>query len=272
MTNGVICRECGKENEQHMAEKYGVCTNCGADLRAAKDVPVQETAMPAGGPPPPYGYQGPPSYPPPPGQQPYPPPGYPGGPMFTNHPGLYERPEEPPRLDMGKLPGVLFSPRQTFYDLYHHTSAAQGWMLVATSLVFWLIKAGASPLRPNKEKTFGLVGYAKFPAFIMGIILSLGSSVWMAANPDGFDIEPTPGDPMGGLNELCGFYLIYFLIAMVQFIWALVVHSHAASVANDTRLGPAVIFTFLGWFIAFWILVGVSILIGLVIAGVALSV
>jgi hypothetical protein len=57
-----------------------------------------------------------------------------------------------------------------------------------------------------------------------------------------------------------------------MFIWGLWVHSHAASVANDTRLGPAVIFTFLAWFITFWILFAVSILVGLVIAGVVTTI
>ena len=317
---------CGKENEQEMAAKYGVCTNCGADLRAAQEAPVQETAMPAGGPPPAYGYQGPPRYQPPPGGQPYPPPGFPGGYMPpSNHPGLYERPEEPPRLDLGTLPRVLFAPREAFYDLYHHTSAAQGWMLVvlfsvlgsvigyvvsfalglgadvegaqpitgvgavvsivgiiinvlislfifwvATSLVFWLIKSGASPLRPNKDKTFGLVGYAKFPAFIMGLVLSISMSAWLAANPDAFDIDTTGADPLAGFDQLLGYYALCTVITVIQFIWALVVHSHAASVANDTRLGPAIIFTFLAWFIAFWILFAVSIVIGLLIAGIVL--
>lgn len=47
----------------------------------------------------------------------------------TFHPGVYERPERLPYLDVGALFGVLLRPKETFEDLYDHTTATQGIIL-----------------------------------------------------------------------------------------------------------------------------------------------
>ena len=163
MPGEVICPSCGKPVDAELAKKYRVCTHCGNDLSTPVEAPIQETAMPTAAPwpgpgvppgqqPPvqqfgqldgqqPYGQQ-------PYGQQPYPMPyqqPY-GTPMYgayppTNHPGVYEKPEETPRFDIGNLLRVRFSPQRAFENLYNHSSAKHGIIL---AIVFAILSAGIS--------------------------------------------------------------------------------------------------------------------------------
>jgi hypothetical protein len=217
---------------------------------------------------------------------------------MTNHPGVYERPEEPPRFDLVNLFRVLFGPQQAFRDLYGHTNAVIGLVLavvfatiggalslaislavdagpevfvggfffpgmeaefaivsfglgvlasvgiylLATYLVYALLKSSRTTLKPNLGKTFGLVGYAKFPALLLGMLSTTVAGALTA----------------GGLWFTAeGVVLI---IMLVTFVWALFVHSHAASVANDSSLSSAFGFTFLAWFITFLIMIVVSVM------------
>ena len=149
MMGSVRCPACGRDNAVETVRLYRACAGCGAQLEAppAQPAPAQG-AYPPGqaawapppqaqpGPPPPYGaaayYQDPPQYPYPypyAYTQPYPPPypyAYPMAPPPSTHPGLYDRPEEAPRIDLGALVRVLFRPRDAFRDLYHHTDMRTG--------------------------------------------------------------------------------------------------------------------------------------------------
>jgi len=156
MMGSVRCPACGRDNAVETVRLYRVCAGCGAQLEAPPAQPATaQGAYPPGqaawapppqaqpGPPPPYGaaayYQHPPQYPYPypyAYPQPYPPPypypypyAYPMAPPPSTHPGLYDRPDEAPRLDLGALVRVLFRPRDAFRDLYHHTDMRTGLLV-----------------------------------------------------------------------------------------------------------------------------------------------
>ena len=135
----MICPNCGKPVDKGLAETYRVCTHCGGDISSSAQAPIQETATPIAAPA--YGQQ-PPPYGAPPGQQPQggqpypgPFPQPPGAPPYgayyppSSHPGVYDKPEEAPRLDIGNLIRVLFSPQKAFENLYNHSSAMHGILL-----------------------------------------------------------------------------------------------------------------------------------------------
>jgi len=110
-------------------------------------------APPLYGAPPPYGaYPPQQSYPPPPYGQPYPPPyppqypppygygapyGQPWPPTF--HPGAYDRPEEPPRLDIGGWLRMLFKPKEAFESMWPHTKAIHGMVIAIVMVVIGAI-------------------------------------------------------------------------------------------------------------------------------------
>ncbi len=133
---------------------------------------------------------------------------------------------------------------------------------LATQLVFWFIKMGR-PLRPNRSKTFGLVGYAKFPAFVMGIAHSAIYTTIIAAGFGGTVPEAAA--------TACGAQLVQLVIWIVMLVWGLWVHSHAASVANDVSLGTGFAFTLVAWILTFVIYILATLVITLIIVGVALS-
>jgi hypothetical protein len=340
----VKCPVCGLDNDIDMLMLYRMCSRCGAQMLVggpiapaappmagqAQTVAPPPTPYPYGTPPPPQG--SPPTYAPPPygpcvypGQpypsQPYPYPHYPprfppphpppyGVPYYvpwppTFHPGVYERPEEPSRLDLGGLFKVLFKPKEAFEDLYHHTAPVHGIALaiifivlfslfsyaiiaaavsgitipslantnlvlprtartigsmaggiilnigiffIATSLVYSMLKSAGNARRPDFDKTIGLIGYAKFPAFLMYISLYFVMGLILRF----FNWEQISNgmNPNGGPSPLCGIWAVQLILVIVTFVWGLWVHSHAAAVANDVAFGTAAGFTLLAWFIA----------------------
>ncbi len=115
-------------------------------------------------------------------------------------------------------------------------------------LVAWLFHAFSkgSARRPSLSKTIGMMGYAKFPAFLLTTI----AVVALPLSLRGLDETSSPDDFLGALGQICGIMILY----LVAFIWAWWVHSHAQSVANDLSTGSAMGYIFLAWFLMFIII------------------
>jgi hypothetical protein len=228
----------------------------------------------------------------------------------TFHPGVYDKPEREPFIDVGNLFRLLFHPKEAFEDLYDHTTSTQGWIL---ALVFIIVSAviglavnlavlgtidlpedvdtgftttasGLSSIvgiftnilyffitawlfhtlvkdrarRPDLNKTIGMMGYAKFPMFIIGILIALLTPLLLSSL--GFD----PDDPEAAIDAIggiCGISLAILGLSILGFVWSLWVHSQAQSVANDMESGSA-----MGWMFLTWFLVGLlSMAIGAVV-------
>jgi hypothetical protein len=236
----------------------------------------------------------------------------------TFHPGLYDRPEREPYIDVGALFKLLFHPKEAFEDLYDHTTSTQGWILaiifivisgaiglavnlavlgtfdlpedvatpgltagsglqsiigIFTNILFfgltaWLfyIFVKDKARKPDMNKTIGLMGYAKFPMFIMGIIISILTALMLSTL--GWD----PDDPEAvadTVGALCGISAAIVGVGIVGFIWALWVHSHAQSVANDMASGTAMGYIFLTWFLVFLLMVVVGVVVAIATVGTA---
>ncbi len=268
--------------------------------------------------PPPYGgqpYGGQPY-----GGQPYPPPGYTPGPAYgypppmmyapTYHPGLYDKPEQEPYIDIGNLFKLLFRPKEAFEDLYDHTTGTQGAILaiifivigaivelvsnlaiwgsfdlpddatvpgvvgasgalsivgiftsiVAFFMTAWMFHAfiKEKARKPDLSKTMGMMGYAMFPAFLIGIIIAIAAPATLA----GIDFD---ADPDAGVGTLCGFLALVMVVGIIGVIWAVIVHSNAQSVANDISTGSA-----FGWLLLSWIIVGIIIAVIQAVIGLAI--
>jgi hypothetical protein len=268
-----------------------------------------------GQPPPPYGGQ-------PYGGQPYPPPGYGPGPAYgypppfmytpTYHPGLYDKPEREPYIDVGNLFKLLFRPKQAFEDLYDHTTSTQGsilaimfiiisavigimttygvlgtldvpddsavpWVnstngamsavqvfinIMAFFLTAWLfhglVKGRAA--HPDQSKTIGMMGYAKFPAFLVLTIIGIATPLILLSS--GFDAsDPDTADE--AIGSLCGLVVLVIGLGSVGFFWSIWVHTHAQSVANDVSTGTAFGYLFLSWIIIGIITAAISTVISL---------
>jgi hypothetical protein len=239
--------------------------------------------------------------------------------QVTYHPGIYDRPEKAPYLDIGNLFKVLARPKEAFEDLYDHTTQTQGMLLAvifivigalvgyaamalliddldiptdaeglfvpsdalsiastginivlevftfffASWLVFQFLKAPDKGKHPSLDKTIGLLGYAKFPAFIIGFIIAISTPLVLGTiNFDELD-EDNPDAIGNALGAMCGFFALLFGLGIVAFIWAIFVHSHGASVANDTPLGTAAGFTLVAWIIAGLVLVVLQFVVNL---------
>jgi hypothetical protein len=116
--------------------------------------------------------------------------------------------------------------------------------------------------RPDKDKTIGFLGYAKFPYFIIAILLAIATPVmvstidWDALN----DTDPEAG--LDALGEICGLLGVILGLSIIGFVWSIWVHSHAQSVANDTAVGTA-----FGYILLTWIIVGIiSAVIGAIVS------
>jgi hypothetical protein len=241
----------------------------------------------------------------------------------TYHPGVYERPEQEPYLDIGLLFKSLFRPKEAFEDLYDHTSSTQGIVLAvifilmaavisivasfavlgsmdlpddATTLpgagagtvtqtvinvfvglaMFFLsaymifhFLSGGKARRPDKDKTIGFLGYAKFPAFIIGILMAIATPIMLS----GMDLEAlenedpeTVGDALGAV---CGLLGMFIGLGAVGFVWSIWVHSHAQSVANDVAVGTAFGYIFLTWFVIMIIEAVIGAVVALAVLGTA---
>ncbi len=336
MADTIRCPSCGHVNEAKMVLRYRMCAECGEQIDVPEDMEELIRAHKEGEGPPPYAapapgmapppYGAPPpgeapvqGYPPPPGAPyPYPQPYYPGyAPIPSRHPGVYDKPEEEPWIDFGALFRLLIKPKETFRELYNHTNATSGIMLVIVfSLIstgysfaiaaaffpdvgadageeegeenplaglgetqldspFWavlgfvlsvvsfllvavlvhvIVKNSKEALKPDRDKTIGLLGYAYFPGFVTGFLttpLSLMMTDAMAAETDAGAFP----------EEACGILLALGIISVIVFIWELWIQGHAVSVANDTTLGMGVVFVFIA-----------GIIIGMVVSGITIAI
>ncbi len=122
-----------------------------------------------------------------------------------------------------------------------------GWIVHA------ILKNPSTSRRPSMDKTLGLMGYAKFPAFILMLI----AAVVMPLSLQGFDPDASDEDILAGLGGICGAMIIY----LIALIWALFVHGHAQSVANDCPKGTATGIVFVAWFVTYLITAAITIVI-----------
>jgi hypothetical protein len=335
MVDEIRCPSCGHVNDARTVLRYRMCAECGEQIDVPEDMDELIKAHKEGEGPPPYAapapgmapppYGAPPpghppvqGYPPPPGAPyPYPQPYYPGyAPIPSRHPGVYDKPEQEPFIDFGALFKLLFKPKDTFRELYNHTNAMSGIILVVVFTListgysfaiaaaffpdlgadaeeqdednpfaglgetpldnpFWaglsfvlgivsfvlvallvhvIVKSSKEALKPDRDKTIGLLGYAYFPGFVIGFLttpLSLMMTDALAADTEA-GAFPT---------EACGILLAFGVIAIIAFIWELWIQGHAVSVANDTTLGMGVVFIFIS-----------GIIIGIVIAGISAAI
>lgn len=265
--------------------------------------------QPAYSQPPPSYAQGPPPYGGQPyGGQPYPPPGYGPGPAYgypppmmytpTYHPGLYDKPERAPYIDIGNLFKLLFQPKEAFEDLYDHTTSTQGSILAIAFIVIsallglavsyavlgtmdlpddatmpwvnnesgvlsvvqifinvmaffltaWLFHSLVKSKAPHASlsKTIGLMGYAKFPAFIVLSIIGIATPIILVGS--GYDATD-PDTAEDALGAICGLLALILGLGAVGFFWSIWVHSHAQSVANDVSNSTAFGYLFLSWIV-----------------------
>jgi hypothetical protein len=121
---------------------------------------------------------------------------------------------------------------------------------LAAYLAFELLKSVGHARRPDLERTLGFFGYARLPAFLIGMATS-GVSSMMLRSVNWNDISnTTASDPTGWLGQVCGLILIVFVLALISLIWSLWVYGHAAAVANDVSFGTGLGFTILAYIIA----------------------
>lgn len=144
-----------------------------------------------------------------------------------------------------------------------------GMFLVAGLFVFGLLSTIGNARRPNLGKTLGLIGYAKLPAFLIGIPLALVAPM-ILATVDWEEVQRLQEEGEEGqmgvpdwAGEVCGLGAFMVLLAIVMFIWGLWVHSHAAAVANDTAPGTAMGFTLLAWILTFVVETLLAMVVGL---------
>ena len=239
----------------------------------------------------------------------------------TYHPGVYERPEQEPYMDIGLLFKSLFRPKEAFEDLYDHTSSTQGIVLAVIFIMLSAVVsiaasfailgsmdipedattfpgAGAATVtqtvinvfvglamfflsayliyhflsqgkgrRPDKDKTIGFLGYAKFPAFIIGLMMAIATPIMVSS----MDLEALenedPDAAMDALGAICGLLGVIVGLGAVAFVWSIWVHSHAQSVANDAAVGTAFGYVLLTWVIIFILTSIIGAVVALAIVG-----
>ena len=115
--------------------------------------------------------------------------------------------------------------------------------------------------RPSLDKTIGMMGYAKFPAFIIGSIIAISLPITMIGLTDAAE------DPEGAFGALCGTLALIFGLGIIGLLWAFWVHSHAQSVANDMSNSSAFGWLFLTWFLIYLISAAVSVAIAFAVIG-----
>jgi len=112
--------------------------------------------------------------------------------------------------------------------------------------------------RPDLERTLGFFGYARLPAFLIGIATS-GLVSMMSRSVNWSEVtNTTASDPLGGLGQVCGLLVILLVLVLISIIWTLWVYGHAAAVANDVSFGTGVGFTILAYIIAGLISLAIS--------------
>ena len=202
---------------------------------------------------------------------PYP---YPVAPPPTNHPGVYDRPEEAPRVDWDALARVLTRPRDAFRDLYGHTDARTGFfvymMLIITGGLFSLLSdfttlqgvgtTGLSMLgspMPGSVIASFVAGLVISPLTFYGVcylthaILKSGKRALRPSLPKTIGLLSYAAMP-GFVMSLFSTFTLYFVmdplsimvcvlaLGTVSFFWSLWVQGHAVSVANDAPWSTSV--------------------------------
>lgn len=135
--------------------------------------------------------------------------------------------------------------------------------IVGFFLAAWFFHAfsKSSARHPSLSKTIGMMGYAKFPAFILMTI----AGVIMAFSQRGLDESSSTDELFGAAGGVCGSFILF----IIAFVWAWWVHSHAQSVANDLSTGSAMGYIFLAWFLMAIIIAVIEIAITVAILGSA---
>jgi hypothetical protein len=110
--------------------------------------------------------------------------------------------------------------------------------------------------RPSFDKTVGLMGYAKFPAFIVMTLIVIITPITLIGFVENVE------DPGQVFGALCGTMAVVFGLGAIGILWAFWVHSHAQSVAND--MSPSSAF---GWLLLTWFLIGIiQLVVGFVLS------
>jgi hypothetical protein len=137
---------------------------------------------------------------------------------------------------------------------------------IAAWMVHALLKGPGRAAHPDQDRTMGMMGYAKFPFFLIAIMLAFATPL-MLGTIDFDELEQNPDAAGDMLGALCGLTALILGLSLVGFIWALWVHSHAQSVANDVSLGTAFGYTLLTWIIIFVIYITITTVVVLIILG-----
>ena len=104
----------------------------------------------------------------------------------TFHPGVYDRPEQAPYIDIGNLFRLLFHPKEAFEDLYDHTSSTQGIILaifftvMSTGVSILAIWAFMGTLDLPPEADIPLLVQTNAVLAIIGIFISIATFFFVA--------------------------------------------------------------------------------------------
>jgi hypothetical protein len=139
---------------------------------------------------------------------------------------------------------------------------------LAAYMIFHFLSGGKGR-RANKDKTIGFLGYAKFPAFIIGTLIAIATPI-MLGSMDLEALENEDPEAVGdALGAICGLLGVIIGLGAIGLIWSLWVHSHAQSVANDTSVGTAFGYVFLTFFVIFIISAVIGAIVSIAILGTA---
>jgi hypothetical protein len=159
--------------------------------------------------------------------------------------------------------GSVDLPEEGAVPMFSDGNAAVSVVGIFTGIFFfwltaWMFNAivKSKARAPSLEKTIGLMGYAKFPAFIVMTLISILIPITLIGVVDSAE------QPDEFVGAICGTLAVVFGLGIIGVIWSWWVHSHAQSVANDVSTGTA-----FGYLLLTWILIGIiESVIGLVIA------
>jgi hypothetical protein len=126
---------------------------------------------------------------------------------------------------------------------------------LTSGIVYGLVRAGGDAKRPNPGKTLGLLGYAMFPAFLIGIVMAIVVAVFGADIIDYEEAIKGAEGSIGAYELLEEFQLIYYALVVVMLLWGLRTHAAAASVANDSAPGRTLGLTLAAWVLSYTLLV-----------------
>lgn len=138
---------------------------------------------------------------------------------------------------------------------------AAAWMVHA------FLKGPGTARHPSLSRTIGFMGYAKFPFFIITVIVAFANPLMLSTIDLDAIEDGNPEDVFGGFGAFLGTCLLVFALQIIGFIWAIWVHSHAQSVANDTSMGSAFGFILLTWVVIYVITAIVTATIALLVIG-----